>query len=454
MLSKMQRQDIVTILRMAMPLAGSAIVQSSVAFFSTLFLARLGITELAAGAIVSRLFAALMVIVWGLLAAVNILVAHNRGADDQQAITLVLRDGLLLALLISTPAFLLFRNAAAILIWLGQPPAIVELSANYLHSLSWSIWPDFINLVLLQYLMGQARIRAYTFFLIIAVPTNLIANYVLVFGKFGFPALGIAGLGWGTTISYWICTSGMVLYLYWHKHHQQHMQGIWQLNPPFYLMKIVRLGLPMGMMYCCEIMFFLTLTLLMGRIGEQTLAANQITLQYLNQVAAIIFAIAQAVTIHASHQLGSGSPVVVKHARNAGLIIVLTFTASIALMYWCLPLMLVRIDIDTQLAINQPIVNTTLQLLAISALFQMVEAIRIMLFSALQALKDTSFPLIISIVSFWLIALPLGYLFAITLHWQAAGYWWAMVIGACCSSLLLQQRFRYKIQREIANTLN
>jgi MATE family multidrug resistance protein len=449
MLSKIVRRDLSTIIHLAMPLAGSAIVQSSVGFFATVFLAKLGITEIAAGAVVSRLFAALMVIVWGLLAAVNILIAHQRGAKDQQAITLVLRDGLLLALLISTPAFLLFRNAAAILTWLGQPVAIVELSQQYLHSLSWSIWPDFINLVFLQYLIGQARVRAYTFFLLIAVPTNLLANYLLIFGKWGLPALGIAGLGWGTTISYWVCTTGMIIYLYWHREHKQHMQNIWQLNPPFYLAKIVKLGLPMGTMYCFEIMFFLTLTLLMGRISEQTLAANQITLQFVSQFSNITFAIAQAVTLHASHQVGAGALLTVKGARNAGMMIALIFTTITALIYWGIPTSLIRLDIDPRLLANQAIVIEAKTLFAIAAVFQIIEAFRIIIFSALQALKDTTYPLFISIISFWLIALPLGYIFANLFQWQGAGYWWAMVIGVGCSSLLLQLRFRYQLQQTL-----
>ena len=208
----------------------------------------------------------------------------------------------------------------------------------------------------------------------------------------------------------------------------------------------MKIGLPIGTMYCFEVGFFFALALVMGSLGSQLLAANQIVMQYLCILMSVIFSIAQAITVRMGHLLGAKSINLAKRAGYTGIMISATFMGIIAIVFWMFPSLLISVDIDIHNPINANIINEIKILFAVSALFQIIEATRISLFGALRALKDTNFTLLASIISFWGIALPIGYLFATYFQLGGIGLWWGMVLGASCSVLLLYRRFKSKIR--------
>lgn len=445
-MKKISVVDIRLLLKLAIPLVLSGVVESSVGFFSTLFLAHLGPKELAAGALVSWLFATMMVILWGILTSVSVLVSQKHGAKDHEGVSFVVRDGLFLAFALTIPAFILLWNATSILLLIGQHPSIVVPARAYLHGLAWGVLPDFFALVLLQFLIGLGHARTSMIFVLIWVPLNIFSNYTLMFGKFGLPALGIAGIGWGATLSYWVTTIGLIIYILSKQHYRQYFRKILQPRKPYFVMELLQVGMPMGAMYSIEVGFFLVLTLLMGHLGNQVLAANQIALQYLGQLVAVIFSIAQAVTVRIGHTLGANDVASAERASYTGVFVAAVFMFFIALCYWFFPEKLIAIDFNIHDINNSEIIHYAKQFLAVSALFQILEAIRITLFGALRGLKDTRITLLVSIASFWFIALPVGYFFATQLHMGGLGFWWGMVIGASLSVTLLFWRFRYKMK--------
>lgn len=198
-------------------------------------------------------------------------------------------------------------------------------------------------------------------------------------------------------------------------------------------------------MYCVEVAFFFALTLIMGSFGSLVMAANQIALQYLGTLMAVIFSTAQAVTVRMGHLLGAGNKVAAEKSAYVGVLISMLFMLLVALCYWCFPAQLISIDFDVSKPENKEIVYFAKQFLMVTALFQIFDAIRISLFGALRALKDTRFTLFISIFSFWGIALPIGYLMATRLALGGAGLWWGMVLAASLSVLLLLWRFKSKM---------
>ena len=190
------KKNIQPLLVLAVPLALTGILEYGVFFFETLFLARLGPNELAAGGLVSWLFGTFFVILFGVLSAINVLVAQKHGAGDTKGISLVLRDGLYLTLLFLLPCCLLFWNMTYLFLCLGQDPVVVALAKPYLHALVWGIFPDLVMIALLEFMIGLGHTRAILVFSILAVPVTIFLSFALIFGKFGLPALGIAGAGW------------------------------------------------------------------------------------------------------------------------------------------------------------------------------------------------------------------------------------------------------------------
>ena len=442
---KLFKEHIYPLLLLAIPLTLTGLLQSSTFFFETIFLAHLSPEVLAAGALVSWLFGTFIVILIGILSSINILVAHKHGAQDFEGISLVVRDGIWLALLMAIPSFILFWNLSPIFMLLGQNPSVVHLAQTYLRALAWGLLPNFLMFALLEFIVGLGHARVILMFSILSVSLTIFLSFSLIFGKFGLPALGIAGAGWGTSISYWISTLFLIFYVILKKQYRAYLHNLFTITKQSYLLELFKIGAPMGIMYCVEVGFFFALTLVMGSISSQLLAANQIALQYMGTLMSLIFSIAQAITVRMGHLLGAGDVYSAECACYVGVFISALLMFIMAICFWTVPTALISIDFDVHNDKNRELIHLATQLLAISAVFQLVEAMRIALFGALRALKDTRFTLFISIISFWGIAFPVGYLLASRLNLGGVGLWWGMVIGASFSVLLLLWRFKFKI---------
>ncbi|MDR3477262.1 MAG: MATE family efflux transporter [Gammaproteobacteria bacterium] len=444
--TKLSVNEISVLITLAIPLILTGFIEASVGFFTTLFLAHLGSRELAAGAVVQWIFFTMMVVLWGTLCAVSILIAQKHGEKDDRGVSKILRDGLVLGIVLFFPAFLLLRNIAPVLALAGQDAATIALAVDYMNGLSWGLLPDFIGLVLMQFLIGLGHTRTNMFFTLIWVPLNIFCNYGLIFGEFGFPALGMAGIGWGTTLAYWILAVFLACYLLWDKSYRRYFEGVFIFAKPRFLAELCQIGVPMGAMYCIEIAFFLTLTLLMGRLGSDILAANQITMQYLGEASVATFAIAQAITVRMGHMIGAGKIHLAERAVYIGVVISIVFMVFVGGIYCISPTKLIELDLSLDQANNSNIISYAIQFFSVAALFQLLEAIRITLFGALRGLKDTRFTLLSSVISFWVVSLPIGYVMAINLHMGGMGLWWGAVIGAVVGVVLLALRFHYKMK--------
>ncbi|MGQ3889809.1 MATE family efflux transporter [Legionella sp. CNM-1927-20] len=433
------------LLKLALPLAATGLVQSGVFFFETLFLAHLGPTILAAGALVSWLSGTFAVIIFGLLSSINVLISHKFGAKDAQGIAQVVREGFWLTFIVVIPSMILFWNMATIFLWLGQEKNITSLASSYLHALTFGILPNFIVTALLEIIIGLGQARLVFKVSLVSVSLTIFFSFALIFGKFGFPALGIAGAGWGLTVSNWLTMLILIIYLISNQKNKLYFQNLLTFSKPVYLFELIRIGAPMGFMYCIEVGFFFVLTFIMGLFSSQMLAANQVALQYLGVLINIIFSMAQAITVRMGHLLGAGKKQAAEHAANGGIFTSFIFMFFIALIYWLFPTFLIGIDFNLQATQNLPIIHYAIEFFSLCALFQIIEAVRISLFGALRSLKDTHFTLLISIISFWFIALPLGYFLATSFKMEGIGLWWGMIIGSSFSVIFLFKRFKAKM---------
>jgi len=248
------------------------------------------------------------------------------------------------------------------------------------------------------------------------------------------------------TFADWLIATIVCLLLSLTPRYRFYVRSLFSLKKPFSLREMLRIGLPMGGMYCIETGYFFVMTILMGWIGVGTLAANQVAMQYLGALTSVVFSTAQAITIRMGHLLGSNELKEAERAAYAGISLSFAFMLGIAFLYWFIPNMLISVDFNEDNPHNFETVHLAALFLFISAFFQIFESVRLSLVGALRALKDTHYTFITSIISFWCLALPLGYLFSITFAFGGAAFWWAMVAGALFSLLLLYRRFKLKIK--------
>lgn len=443
------KNDAYPLLTLAVPLTLTGLVNSAVWFFETLFLAHVDQATLAAGSLVSWLFGVVAVIMFGIFSSINVLVALRYGENDHEKIRFIAKDGFVLAVLLTIPTFFLLRNMSPVFALFGQPQSVIVLATSYLDAVSWSVLTNFVIMVCLEVLIGIGHTRIIFLFTMLEVSLNIIFSYLLIFGKFGFPALGIAGAGWGITIGYWLAAFVLIIYLMSNKNYRSYFSYIFHFTKPSYLMELMQIGIPMGFMYCVEVAFFFVLTVCMGLLGTDMQAANQIALQYMGLCMSVMFALAQAVTVRMGHLLGAKDVLSARKVNGMGICLAVISMSLVAILYWFFPLALISLDLDIYNAASTEMIDEVKKLLAIGALFQLFEASRIVLFGSLRGLKDTKFTLLISIISFWFIALPIGYVLATYVKLGAAGYWWSMVMGAAFSVVLLQRRFNGRMKRYV-----
>lgn len=443
----LSKKNFYPLLMLAIPLIMTGLLQSGVYFFETVFLAKLGTEVMAAGSLVSWLVGTIAVILFGTLSSINILVAYKHGAKDTEGISEIVRDGLKLALLLALPVSVLYWNISPLLLLFGQSPTVVLLAKSYLHAIAFGVLPNMITIALLEFIIGLGHARTVLITSLFSVALTIFFSFAFIFGKFAMPALGIAGAGWGLTVSNWITAIFLFLHVLTNHHYKRFFQQLFLSNKVSHVMELLRVGLPIGIMYSVEVGFFFAITLIIGTFGSQLMAANQIALQYLGTLMSIIFSVAQAITVRMGHLLGANNTGAAKYAGIAGIWISVFLMLITALFYWFFPGPLIAIDFDIHAPENAVLIQQATQFLAVAALFQIVESVRISLFGALRGLRETRFPLFVSIISFWAIALPIGYILATRWHLGGPGLWWGMVIGASFSVLLLWYRFKFKIRQ-------
>lgn len=440
------RNEIKTIFWLAIPLILTGVIEASVGFSSTYFLAQLGPDKLAAGSLVSWFYAGLLIIMWGIVMSVTVLVAQFYGAKRHQAIADVLRDGFYLCLLLMVPSFILLWNLAPILVLFGQKAQIVKIAIPYMHALAWSVLPDYLMLLLLQFVIGLGHTRTNLVLTLFWVPLNIASIYVFVFGKFGFPKLGIEGLGWGITVTYWIAFLALAFYMPWRKVYRQYFKAMFKYSSVQYIWPLFKIGLPNGLMWFVEVITFFIITLLMGHYSADMLGANQVTMQFVAFFVSVVFAMAQAITVRVGHQVGAKEYSCITRGLVIGTIFSVFITLITSGLYWFEPHWLLSLDFGPGQVKETEIEFYAVKFFAIAAFFQLFEAVRISLFGALRGMNDTAFPLLASFICFWCLALPLGYWFTYGFHMGPTGYWWALATSAALNMVLLAWRYQAQLR--------
>jgi len=337
------------LLFLAGPIIANGLLESSYSFTNAFMAAQLGITELAVNALVSLLFFTLMVIFWGVISATSIIISHYHGAEDTPAIRGVARDSLWLSIMMSIPIMLLLWFASDIFLWTGQSIFVVHAAEKYLHALTWAVPSDLLGFVLMQFFQGISRPRIVFIITLAYIPLLITTNYILIFGKLGFPALGLAGIGWGVTFVYTLVLICLGLYIWSKPFYRKYFNFHEARSQTRYFRELLHVGVPLGGMFSIEIGCFLIVAVFMGKISDVALAANQIIMQFLWVTINVVFSIGQAVSIRIGWRLGRQEPQWVLPLSWLGQSMSFIYMLIIALIYWLFPKYLIALDLSNHL---------------------------------------------------------------------------------------------------------
>lgn len=435
-------------LRLAFPLIASEIIYALNAFIATIMIAHLGRDQLAANALCWGVYIAVSVFFMGIYSGVGIMGAQNFGAKDQASIVICFKQGLILASGLSIPMMLVMWLSPFVLTLTGQDPVVIYYAKPFFHSLIWCMFPFSFLFVIQQFLICIGETRMVMWMSIIQVPIQVLFYYVFLFGKFGFLNLGLAGIGYGLTVSFSIVAIVFCVYLFHAKRFEQYrlFSKWWLINSKF-LFEMIRIGLPLGLLYCIEVAFFAAVAFMMGRLGTNVLVAYQISYQFLMIGVTFMFAMMQTVGIRVGHEVGRNNKNALKLATFVNMGITMSGMLLFLIVFIAFPNAIISIDIDVHSKTLLPVVKMATGFLLLAGIFLISESIRGISLSALRSMKDTKFPVFASIIGFWCIAFPGAYLFAFKYHFGGNGIWFGIITGLFTTGIMLFIRFNHSIKK-------
>lgn len=429
-------------LLLGIPIMASELVFALGPFFSTVFSAKLSTNALAAQGLVSTLFLTLCLFTWGTTSSVGVLVARHYGANQKQEAVHVLQNGLMLALLLSIPTSFILYFSTHLLTWSGQSPQVIALARPYFHAYIPGMLGLAFYAVMAEYLIGSSRSKVILWVSIVETPFNLFVQYGLVFGKFGLPHLDLNGLAWGISFTIWFTNLFMLLYVI------SISKGLWyKLSFTLKQTKeLLRIGLPVGIMYVTETGFYIVVALLMGYINSHSLAADQVAAQFDGFFITLMWGLGQAITARVGQKIGARDLDKAKIASITGIQLGVIVILAVALLFWFFSGWIVQIDIPSNTSRAGSVFVLSTHFIQIAGFFVIVDTIRIMTTNALRAYKDTYYPMYVCFFAFWIIALLAGCLLAFPLKMQGNGLWWGLVIGNAVAAYLLLNRLYKKFK--------
>lgn len=435
-------QELKATAKLAAPLVATGLAQMGMEIVDVVMMGRLGPGALAAGALGWAIFMALLVVCMGMVTSIGVLTARAYGVKDFQLVSRVTRQGLWLVLMISIPCLLILWGAAPFLLFIGENPLIVLEAKGFIVALSWGIIPAVGFFALRELVSALAMPRIVMVISIFAIPLNALANYILMYGKLGFPELGLVGIGYASSLVEWVSFLFLVLYV-WLKPQLKPYRIFTQIDMPrrSLLKEIFKLGWPMGALFGFEVGLFSITTLMMGFFGAISLAAHQIAFQAMSVAFMLPLGISQATAVRVGHAAGAGQMKQAKKAAYSGIILGFAFATLAALVFWIFPQPITHLFINLEVEKNQPVLAFATVFLGIAAVFTIMDALQVIMTGILRGFKDTFMPMLLGLMSYWIIGLGSGYLLAFVFQWQGAGLWWGLAIGITASGLLLLLRF-------------
>ena len=407
---------------------------------------------LAAGALGFNLYLPPFLFGAGVVAALSPIAASMVGAGEgAAALRRATHQALLSALLIALVTWLALWRTTDILKLIGEEPDLAEDAGTYMLGFQWSLAPSLLFLAARSALFALERPRPILIAGLAAVAFNALANYALIFGRLGMPALGIFGSGLATTLSQTLMVSLLVaasiidprlrrlrLFVLPWRAAVREMTALW------------RLGLPIGGTIVAEVGVFASSTLLVGLIDRAALEAHTIALQIVSLAFMVPLGLGQAATVRVGHAYGARDMIALRRAGWSAFGLTLVFALLSAATMLAAPRLLIAPFMDVAAPENQPAVTIATTLLGIAALFQIFDASQAMLANMLRGIHDSRVPLLIALLGYWAIGAPVGLVLGFLTPLGAVGVWVGLALGLAVVAVLLLLRWLGKERRGFA----
>jgi MATE family multidrug resistance protein len=429
-------KELKTTMALAFPMMAGQLSQMLLGLADTLMIGRVGTVELAAAAFVNVLFHIPIILGIAITAAVSVRVSHAHGANEHEEAGEAFRHGTILALLVGAVTGLAILGCIPFLDFFGQPEDVSAAAPPYLFWVTLSVIPMMPGMVIRGF--AESKDHPWPVFWISmgGVLLNIVLNYLLIFGKLGFPELGLTGAGMATFVS-------RVLTLVWLWIYVRGSRTLAESCPEHWLApiqriqwtRLIKLALPIGGQIAMEFGMIAVTALLIGHFGAVQMAAHQIAITCAATTFMLPLGLSMALTIRVGHSIGAGAIErcrrIIIGAHGTGFLIMAT-AATIYLIF--------REDLAQFFSRDPEVIGLTASLLIITAVFQIFDSLQVISMGALRGMQDTRVPTWIVFISYWIITLPMGCVLAYTALPGALGFWTALAIGLAIAAIALTVR--------------
>ncbi|WP_066631705.1 MATE family efflux transporter [Labilibacter marinus] len=424
-------------LKLALPVVLSQAGQMVVGLADTLMVGQLGATELAAVSFANSIFIIGLVVNIGLSIAITPLVGKAHGARQPKKCAYWLKQGFLANLMFAITQILVMYGVSFAMPHMGQEAAVVQAAIPYYLILVSSILPFSIFMVLKQFAEGIANTRIAMVITLVANTVNILLNYLLIFGKFGAPELGINGAGWATLVSRIIMP---IIFLFafsrlsfFKQYKEAFLKAKINIKEVF---EVIKVGVPIGGQMVIEVFAFSMGAIMMGWINQESMAAHQIVISMASITYMMSVGLSSAATIKVSNYLGSNEWNNLKLSAYAIIHKVIVFMACSAILFISLRNILPALFVD-----DITVIGIASTLMIVAGIFQIFDGLQAAWLGALRGLEDVKAPTVITFITWILLALPVSYICAFTLKMGAIGIWMGYLTGLILASVSLQIRF-------------
>lgn len=432
-------------MKLAFPVMIGQVGQILVGLVDNIMVGKLGAASLAAVSLSNAVFAIAISLSIGFSLSITPLIAESDGKNDQKSGQQIFKNGVWFCVIIGIVLYGLIKILQPLLIYFNQPEEVISLSSPYLNIIAISIIPFTIFMAFKQFSDGMSATRYAMSATIIGNGINILLNYLLIYGKFGFPRLELEGAAIGTLISRILMLFLIIFIL---KTKQQYTSYFLNFFKNIFnkttLSKISTLGLPVALQMLFEFGFFSSSIILSGNLSIEDQAANQIALNLASMTFMIAIGLGVTATIRTGNQIGKGNFKELVRIVRSILLLVLLLELLLAIFFIMTNQYLPKIYIS-----DTTVVTIASQLLIIVAWFQLSDGLQVALLGVLRGLQDVNIPTLIIFISYWCIGFPVAYNLGKNENLGALGIWVGLLVGLFFSSSLLFIRYRYLIGKRL-----
>jgi multidrug resistance protein, MATE family len=410
---------------LALPVVFAELGWMAMGVVDTLMVGRLSPEAIGAVGIGSSLFMGIAVFAMGLLLGLDTLVSQAYGGRRLEECHRWLLHGIVISLVVTVPTTLTIFGLSRLLGGWGIDPGVLRLTQPYLEVVSWSVLPLLMYATFRRYLQGMGVVRPVMIALVVANLANVVINWILIFGKFGAPAMGVSGAAWATVASRVVMAGYLLVVILVREHGRR--PGL--LETPLVierrrLARLFTLGFPAAAQITLEVGVFAAATALAGRLVPTSLAAHQIALNIAACSFMVPLGVASAGAVRVGHAVGRGDAAGAERAGWTALLLGAGFMLVAAAFFVLAPGALIGAFTH-----DAGVLALGSSLLFVAAVFQLFDGIQGVATGVLRGLGDTRTPMFWNLFGHWCIGLPLGYTLCFLLGLGVIGLWWGLSTG-------------------------